>query len=666
MGSQPGSSSAASEPAATAAPDVPRPRGSRRAGRKRAVGAARRKGFAPAGRPSLARALRAAIARGQRALGRGAEAAIALGQRALGRGAEAAIALAVSLAGAAAILGPHVAAGGRYLDDWWLGAYIRYPSELGFASALDYLSFYSGARPGAVLYWLATYDVFGFHDGWHRGASVALAGGLAAAFYLLLRELRLGPVDAAAIALLSLALPVADSIRFWITPAVSQLCVAACVVGFALALRALRASGRRAAALHAVSLACFALSLVLAETMLPVIALSLLVYRTQVTWRAATARWAADLALAGAALIHYALNTRTRLLDLAPDVSAVDRARTLADQLVTLLTSTLAPFAATRTWVLVAIAGVVALAALRARPRRGPAAAGGGTPDAHGTRVPREARESSAPSTLTAPPSNAQGTRVPRRARGGGGASAADARRLLVIAGLAAIFAAASYVIYVPADPSYVPLAPGTGNRVNVGALLPLAVLAYALVRLAGGAVPGRRPRAAVTLVLFAAVLATALDRLRDDRELWAAAAAQQERVLASLHAALPSPPRDASLLVLGAPGVVTRFARVGHADVNQPVPVFSTWWELDVAAKLSYGRPDVAAYPIWSRQPPQLVCGAHDVYQLGLDGVRHALAYGRVFAVDVAARKAVRIDGPGQCARVTGDGKTIPYDLPA
>ncbi len=558
---------------------------------------------------------------------------------------EAVLALVLGLACAAAILGPHVAQGGRYLDDWWLGAYVRYPHELGFASAYGYLDFYSGARPGAVLYWLATYDLFGFHDGWHRGASVALAGVLAAVFYELMRELRLARIDAAAIALLTLALPVADSIRFWMTPAVSQLCLTACAAGFVLGLRALRAQGWASVALHGVSLALFALSLALAETMLPAIGLSLALYRMRVPWRRAAARWAADLVVVGIGVIHYALNTRTRLLDVAPGVSALDRARTLLDQLLTLFTSTLAPFAATRAQVLVVVAAVVLVAGVRAA--RGRATRGGPEGDAAAVElegdVPAAGLEGDAP------------------VRGGG----ADAGRWLLVAVLAAIFAAASYVIYVPADPSYQPLSSGVGNRINIGALLALSVLAFAIVRLAGGLVPGRWPRVAVTAALFAVLLTTALGRLQDDRRLWAAAATEQDTVLAALHRALPRPPAGASMLVLGAPGVVTRFGRIGHERVNQPVPVFSTWWELDVAVKLSYDRPDLAAYPIWAQQAPQLVCGAHDVYQLGLDGVRHALAYGRVYAVDVAAARAVRLDDQAECERAAGDGKTTRYDLP-
>ena len=628
---------------------------------------------------------------------------------------EGGIALVLALGCAAAMLGPHVTGGGRYLDDWWLGAYIRFPRELGFASAYDYLDFYSGARPGSVLYWLGTYDVFGFHDGWHRGASVFLAGGLAAVFYGLMRELRLGRIDAGAIALLTLALPVADSIRFWMTPAVSQLCLAACAAGFLLGLRALRVEGRSSVVLHALSLALFALSLALAETMLPAIGLSLLLYRTRTGWRQAAARWAADLVVVGVGVIHYALNTRTRLLDVAPGVSALDHARTMLDQLVTLFTSTLAPFVGGRTPVLAAVAAVVVLSAVQAKrgrasapaaaaaagkseaplahtravetaaggsrardgdpggPRARDADAGGsraGDGDAGGSRAgDGDAGGSRAgdgdPGGSRAGDGDAGGSRAGDGDAGGSRRAGADARRWLCAAALAVVFAAASYVIYVPADPSYEPLSTGVGNRVNIGALLALSVLAFAIVRLAGGLVPGRWPRAAVTIALFAVLLTAALGRLHDDRELWAAAASEQDRVLDALHRALPQPPAESSLLVLGAPGVVTRFGRSGHERVNQPVPVFSTWWELDVAVKLSYDRPDLAAYPIWAQQAPQLVCGAHDVYQLGLDGVRHALAYGRVYAVDVAAPRAVRLDDQAECERTAGDGKTIRYDLP-
>jgi hypothetical protein len=116
---------------------------------------------------------------------------------------------------------------------------------------------------------------------------------------------------------------------------------------------------------------------------------------------------------------------------------------------------------------------------------------------------------------------------------------------------------------------------------------------------------------------------------------------------------------------VLNAPGVVTRFGRLGHESINQPVPVFSTWWELDAAVKLRFGRSDIAAYPIWADQPPQVLCGAHHVYQLGLDGVRHALAYGRVYVVDVFEPQAIRLDDMRTCMQVTGSRPTVRYDLP-
>ncbi|MEA2192398.1 MAG: hypothetical protein QOI73_2519 [Solirubrobacteraceae bacterium] len=533
------------------------------------------------------------------------------------RALEATAALVGSLACATAIFGAFVGAGGRYLDDWWLGVNIAFPRSLGFAGSYDYLTFYSGARPGAVAYWLGTYELFGFHDGWHRALSVALAGALAAACYLLLRELRLGRADAAAIALLTLALPVADAIHFWITPAVAQLCLTACLLGLLVAVRALRAPpSPRAIALHAASLALLGASLLMAETMLPAIALSLLVYRTQVSWRRAAARWSADLLLVGIATIHYAVSSPVRLTGADRSIGALAHARTIADELLTLFTSTIVPYAPGRAWVL---GGLLAGAVL-------------------------------------------VGAELARRRRAGG--DLAPIVRWLVVGAVAALTAAASYAIYVPAAASYTPLSPGVGNRVNIGALVPLAVLAYAVVRLIGGIVAHPRARTVVTAALLAAVLVPALLRLCADRTLWIAAAQQQETVLSAVQAALPTPPTGASLLVLNAPGVVTRFGRLGHASINQPVPVFSTWWELDAAVKLRLGRPDVAAYPIWADQPPQVLCGAHYVYQLGLDGVRHALPYGRVYVIDVHEPQAIRLDDATTCTQVTERRPTIRYDL--
>lgn len=528
--------------------------------------------------------------------------------RARARRPEPIVALIGSGIAATAIFGPHVAAGGRYLDDWWLGAYVRFPTNLGFRSAADYLGFYSGARPGAVVYWLLTYQLFGFHDEWHRALGVALAAGLTTVFYLLLRELRLGRADAAAIAALSLALPVADSIHFWITPDVAQLCLATAAGGLLLALRGLRASGRRAVGLHAGACALYAASMLIAETAVPAIGLSVLIYATRADVRRALRWWAPEAGLAALAAIHYATSTPRRRVSNAGQETYVHHAGTLADQALTLLAGTVAPFAGSRTWVLVLLLGVGGLI-VWLRP------------------------------------------------------AATDP--WLAAAILAAVLAAASYLIYVPADATYEPLVPGVGNRINVGALLPLSVLAFAVARLAGGLAGGGRRAGAVAAALWAVMLAGGLIRTRADRVLWDQASAQQGSVLAALHAALPQPPRGASLLVFGSPGVVTHFERVGVARVNEPVPVFSTWWELDVAVKLSYGRPDLDAYPIWSYQAPQIACGAHDVYQLGLDQVRHALAYGRTYVVDVETPSVVRLDSQAQCSDVVGRATTIRYDLP-
>lgn len=88
---------------------------------------------------------------------------------------------------------------------------------------------------------------------------------------------------------------------------------------------------------------------------------------------------------------------------------------------------------------------------------------------------------------------------------------------------------------------------------------------------------------------------------------------------------------------------------------------------ELDAAVKLSYDRADLNAYPIWSYQPPQVACGAHSIYQLGLDAgrVRHALAYGTVYLVDVAAKSAVRLVDQPQCSSLIAAATTVRYDLP-
>jgi hypothetical protein len=540
-----------------------------------------------------------------------------VGRRSVGR-RELILALGGSLTAAAVLFGSHVTNGGRYLDDWWLGAYIRFPRALGFGSPAAYLHFYSCARPGAIAYWLATYRLFGFHDDWHRGLGVLLAAVLATVFHLLLRELGMRPLEAAAVAALSLGLPIADSIHFWITPDVAQLCLASCAAGFLVALRGLRSSGRRARRLRLGALGLFLVSVLIAETMIPAIGLSLLVYRTQTGWRRAIRCWIGDAAIAGIAGLHYATSAPKRLSsNTGASESYTRHASVLADQALTLFTGTLIPFATSRVEVLV---GLLALGALLLHTRR----------------------------------RSAERDRVRR-----------SVLPWVAAAGLAAVLVAASYVLYIPSDPSYQPLVPGVGNRVNIGALLPMSVLVFAIARLVAGLLPWSRVATTLTAVLWAVVLVGGLVRLEADHRLWDEAADHQRTVLAAIHRVLPDPPVSSSLVVLNAPGVVTHFVRVGVSSVNEPVPVFSTWWELDAAVKLSYGRSDVNAYPIWAYQPPQIACGAHYVYQLGLDSVRHALDYGTVYVVDVNAPSEVRIDDQAECAATLAKAATVRFDLP-
>jgi hypothetical protein len=537
---------------------------------------------------------------------------------------EAGLALVAAVIAAVGLLGSHVTDGGRYLDDWWLGVYVRFPHQLGFGSAYGYLDFYSGARPGDVAYWLATYRLFGFHDDLHRGLGVLLAVGLATVFYLLLRELRLSVWEAAAVTAVSLALPIADSIHFWITPDVAQLCLGTCAAGYLVALRGLRSSTTRAHRLRLASLGLFVVSALFAETMLPAIGLSVLVYRTRAGWRRSLAWWAADATIAVVGAIHYALTEPKRLAGPAAQESYAHHAGVLADQSLTLVTGSLVPFVHSRAAVL---AGLLVLTGLLARRLR----------DTAGTDA-------------------------------GSGARTLVARRWIVTAGVAAVLALASYVIYVPSDPSYQPLVPGVGNRINIGALLPISLLLFAIVRLLGTLFAARRRAIAVSVVAWGVVLFGGASRLEADHWLWDQAATHQATVLDAIHRVLPDPPPGASLLVFNSPGVVTHFERVGESSVNEPVPVFSTWWELDAAVKLSYGRADLDAYPIWAYQPPQVACGAHYVYQLGLDSgmVRHALAYGDVYVVNVASpAAAVRLVSPRQCKSVVTRATTVRYDLP-
>jgi hypothetical protein len=213
----------------------------------------------------------------------------------------------------------------------------------------------------------------------------------------------------------------------------------------------------------------------------------------------------------------------------------------------------------------------------------------------------------------------------------------ADMRRWLVAAGIGALIAAAGWALFIPAPRWYEPLSPGTMNRMNVLAAAGIAVLVYALVRMAAGLVAGRRAPL-VAAVALSAIGAGYVVQVLDDQRGWKRSADVQDEVLAAVRTGVPDPPAGATIYTFGAPSFVA-----------PGIPSFSLQFDLRAAVQLEYGDGTLLAYPV--RGNDVIRCGAG---ALRPDGgtytAEHGAAYGEAWFVYVPERTAVRIDGPAEC----------------
>jgi hypothetical protein len=218
----------------------------------------------------------------------------------------------------------------------------------------------------------------------------------------------------------------------------------------------------------------------------------------------------------------------------------------------------------------------------------------------------------------------------------------ADLGRWLAIAGAGALVALASWSVYVPAADHYVPSPAGTVNRMNAAAAVGLVVVVYSaavlLVRTLGRLVRLPAGAASLGVVISSLLLGGAyLGRTAVDARAWDAAAADQRRELAELHAALPRLAAGVTVYAFDAPRVV-----------GPGVPVLDTSLDLTSAMDISYSSPGLVGVPIAG--PASLTCAPRESLASGV-----ASAYGRSYMLDVAARRVTRLGNPLQCAAARG-----------
>ncbi len=500
---------------------------------------------------------------------------------------------------ATAAFGAHVQPGGFYNDDWTFLSNSRYPPEDSFAGAvrnLDWLSF----RPLQMLYWPFAFRILGTDTSVHAVWLLGIAVLMASLVFVLLRTLRFAPFDAGLLAALALLLPVADSTRFWPALGANVLAVALYLAGVVVALRGLRAGGRRAWALHAAAVALYAASVLLYEIAASLILATGLLYLVT-AGRRGLGRWAID-ALVTVALL--ALVTSGTFYEPLPAGDMVTHAVTIGRQVPWVLTETLwAPADASPAvrvvTLLVAASVLVAGRLVATRPRADPDLA-------------------------------------------------REMRWWLHVAIGSALATAVAYLMIVPSD-QLDPRSPGQGNRANILGGITVAVFAYAVIAsaalLATRRMRARRWAAAVATALAAsAMVVGAFSQVRSDQRLWEAAAREQGRIVGVIDRTTPRPRRATTFLTFGAP-----------INIAPGVPVFQAVWDLAGAVRLHYDDPSLRAYPVPAESRVDCGAGSLTLHSYNDAFARQTARYRSARLVDVSGGRALSVRDRAQCVAVTG-----------
>jgi hypothetical protein len=220
----------------------------------------------------------------------------------------------------------------------------------------------------------------------------------------------------------------------------------------------------------------------------------------------------------------------------------------------------------------------------------------------------------------------------------------AELGRWLAIGGAGVLVALVGWSVYVPGSDHYAPSLAGTVNRTNAAAAVGIAMLVYAAAVVLTGTL-GRLMRLPASLASLALVLVTVaiaaayLGRAAGDARAWDAAATDQRRELADLHAALPRLPEGATVFAFDAPAVV-----------GPGVPVLNTTLDLSSAMRISYATPRLLGVPLPA--PASLTCAARGPSAAGFAG-----SYGDSYLVDVGTRRSTRLLARAQCAARAREG---------
>jgi hypothetical protein len=202
--------------------------------------------------------------------------------------------------------------------------------------------------------------------------------------------------------------------------------------------------------------------------------------------------------------------------------------------------------------------------------------------------------------------------------------------------------AALGWIIFIPADPYYTPSIYGFTNRVNAVAGLGCVLLVYAALGIVGEGVrrvTGTPPliAAAITVGLGVFLGATYVRVLERHERIWNAAGRLETAGMAQIKARLAHLPDDTTLLVGGYP-----------ANESLGVPIFSTDWDLNGLAELTYRNGRIRAYPILPGL--RVSCGATGISLTGPGAPDTATRYGRAWLVDLSSSRQVRPASRREC----------------
>lgn len=500
------------------------------------------------------------------------------------------------LAVAAAVLGPYIANGGFFLDDWADSAGTLYtPGGHTLGNVFTYFNNLFEYRPVLIVYTPLKYSILGTSITLNLIWVTFMTVLVALLVFTILRTVRLPWPHAGLIAALTLVYPWYDSLRFWVGTNPPLLGIFIAFAGIQVALVGVV---RRSWRWHAGALVLYLLSVLAYELTAPVILAAGLLYVMMMGFREALSRWAADVVVVAAGLLWVGTHTNRPVSGLSGDL---EHLRDIVKGGRDMIAWTFYPLGSTpRTALVFAAIAVVLVAGLVVYARR----------------------------------------RNDKLVTSGWGL-----REWLLLGGAGLAVAVLGWVMFIPADPYYTPSVFGATNRVNALSGYGLVILAYAVVAIGVAAAaslwhPLRRWSTLATIglmLLLGAAWVHVLDRHAGS---WETAYRAERVALDRIEQTYPDLPPGSTLFASNYPS----YQALG-------VPIFAYSWDLNGAVQDEYESSEVSASPVLPRT--ELQCRADGVGLRGEGAPETFGAYGNVKLLDLSTGMHAEPRNRRQCNRL-------------